>query len=91
MASAVHPELDALCDSHNARPENPMRADVQVNGSTMIGMFTFDLLTRKARTWARQNVARGAFNGAADSFACDDTRRAMDIASGMQANGLIVK
>ena len=54
-------------------------------------MFTFDLLTRKARTWARQNVARGAFNGAADSFACDDTRRAMDIASGMQANGLIVK
>ena len=65
------------------------KCDVQISGG--MGFYQFDLLTRRAITWVRRNVAIAPYQIEGNTFYSDDTRYAKDIAEAMQAAGLAVR
>jgi hypothetical protein len=63
--------------------------DVAISGGG--GFYLFALNSEKARKWARRHVQLSEWQMFGDSFCCDDTRYAMDLADAMTAAGLRVE
>ncbi len=64
------------------------RIDVNIQGG--FGFYLFMLNTRKAAAWVRRNIDLAAYQVNGDTFCCDDTRMAQDIAHAMTEAGLRV-
>lgn len=69
-------------------PQPMKRTDVSIVGSN--GFFVFVLHTQRAKRWTADNVNIG-IRLTVESFPCDDTRLARDIAEAMRAEGLEVR
>jgi hypothetical protein len=65
------------------------KPDVQVTGS--MGFYQFHVRTARAWRWVERKVQLDAWQISGQSFVCDDTRMAQDIAAAMQRAGFEVR
>jgi hypothetical protein len=63
------------------------KLDVRISGSGTI--YTFDLLTARAKAWAREHVQVEDYMRWSSGFHCEH-RFVGDISEGMMADGLLV-